>query len=114
MKSKLKLTSLKCPKCGEGKIFKSYIKLKPAEKCSNCGNDFTKYNVGDAPAYFSIFTMGILIPVLAIILEIYFEPAFWFHALIWVPATILFCYFTLIYVRAIFMNLEERVKPNEK
>lgn len=113
MKLLINLLKVTCPKCRKGKIFESYIKLKPAEKCSNCGNDFAKYNVGDAPAYFSIFTMGILIPVLAIILEIYFEPAFWVHALIWIPATILFCYFTLIYVRCLFINLEEKVK-NEK
>ncbi len=100
--------SLKCPACGEGKIFESYIKIKPTSACTKCGLDFTKFNVGDAPAYFSIFTVGVLVPVLAIITEIYYQPSFLVHAALWLPITFLFCYLTLIYIRSIFIHIEHK------
>jgi uncharacterized protein (DUF983 family) len=104
---------LKCPACGSGKIFHSYLKIKPADKCDSCGLDLTKFNVGDAPAYFSIFTVGILVPVLAILVEIYFEPSFLIHAILWIPITILFCYLTLIFIRSIFIHIEHNFKKPE-
>jgi len=97
---------LKCPKCAKGNIFASYSKIKPATSCVFCGEDFTSYNVGDSPAYFSIFTVGALVPVLAVTTDSYFMPPLWVHALIWLPVTILFCYLTLIYIRSIFIHIE--------
>ena len=40
----------RCYKCGEGKVFDGYLKLKPA--CEVCGEDFAKSDTGDGPAFF--------------------------------------------------------------
>ena len=107
--------SLKCPACGKGKIFKSYLKLKPADKCDSCSLDLTQYNVGDSPAYFSIFTVGVFIPVLAVTAESLYVLPLWAHALLWLPLTFLFCYLTLIYIRSIFIYIEHNYKnPNDE
>ena len=106
--------SLKCPACSKGKLFTSYIKIKPAESCSNCGLDFRSFDVGDAPAYFSVFIIGILIPVLAVVVDAYFTPALWAHIILWIPITLVFCYLSLIYIRAIFMHIEHEVKGKNK
>ena len=106
--------SLKCPACAGGRLFQSYLRLKPAESCESCGVDFKSYDVGDAPQYFSVFLVGIIIPVFAVLLDSYAQPPYWVHILIWVPATILFSYLSLIYIRAAFMHLEYKMKNRKR
>ncbi len=106
--------TLKCPQCAKGRIFQSHIKLVPAKSCTSCGLNLAKFDVGDSPAYFSIFTVGMLIPILAVTVEGLYMPPFWLHAVIWLPATILFCYLTLIYVRSIFIHLEHNYGSTDK
>jgi len=81
---------------------------------SNFNMDFTDFDVGDAPSFFSIFTIGFLIPILAILVEIYFKPSFLIHMFLWVPATLLFCFFTLTYVRSWFIHWEYRIAQTDK
>lgn len=115
-KSLLKAIPLKCPSCAKGRIFENIIKVKPAEKCSSCGMDFSKFDIGDAPSFFSIFSIGFLIPLLAILVEVYFQPSLTTHMLIWIPATFIFCIFTLTYVRSLFIHMEYKINQlnNEK
>lgn len=40
---------LRCPRCGGGKLFKSY--LKPVKACSNCGKDWESVRADLAPAW---------------------------------------------------------------
>lgn len=40
----------RCGTCGEGELFKSYLKLK--DKCEHCGQDFTIADTADGPAFF--------------------------------------------------------------
>jgi uncharacterized protein (DUF983 family) len=46
----------RCPSCGKGKLFRSYLKLN--EACSNCGLDFTAARADDFPPYIAIFIVG--------------------------------------------------------
>ncbi|MEY8880889.1 DUF983 domain-containing protein [Donghicola sp. XS_ASV15] len=39
----------RCPKCGEGKLFQSYLKVKAS--CDACGLDLTPQRADDGPAY---------------------------------------------------------------
>lgn len=105
--------SLKCPTCGKDKIFRSILKIKPAEQCDNCGLDYTKFDIGDAPAYMGVFIICFVIPILAIITEIYFSPALIVHALLWFPLTIIFTYIILIYSRSYFIHKEFERKVQE-
>ncbi|OUS13538.1 hypothetical protein A9Q97_04845 [Rhodospirillales bacterium 47_12_T64] len=76
----------KCPRCGEGSIFKSFLII--ADKCPFCGFDLAHSDSGDGPAVFIIFILGFLVIPIAIWFEVSFEPPLWVHALIW-PVLIL-------------------------
>lgn len=40
----------RCGVCGEGKLFRAYLKL--ADECPKCGQDFSKADTADGPAFF--------------------------------------------------------------
>ncbi len=40
---------LRCPKCGKGKLFQSYLKVE--SNCDACGLDLTPQRADDGPAY---------------------------------------------------------------
>lgn len=48
----------KCPVCGKGKLFKSYLKV--ANACAVCGTDFSKANPGDGPVVVVIMLAGLV------------------------------------------------------
>ncbi|MGB9153088.1 MAG: DUF983 domain-containing protein [Alphaproteobacteria bacterium] len=51
----------RCPQCGKGKIFASY--LKQNDKCSVCGEDFSRFRADDGPAWLTILVTGhIMVP----------------------------------------------------
>jgi uncharacterized protein (DUF983 family) len=55
----------RCPNCGEGHLFRAYLKVKII--CEVCGHDNDQYPVDDAAPYFTILIVGHLIvaPLLA-------------------------------------------------
>ena len=53
----------RCPRCGEGKLFRKW--LKPVEQCAHCGLDNSGQRADDLPAYIGIFVTGhLLAPVI--------------------------------------------------
>ena len=74
-----------CPRCGKPTLFAKWSNF--ADRCSNCGLDFTKFNVGDGPAAFLTLILGALVVALAITLELKVHPPLWLHMLIWIPFT---------------------------
>lgn len=42
----------RCPSCGRGRLFKSYLKLR--DSCDACGEDLSHARADDGPAYLSI------------------------------------------------------------
>lgn len=73
----------RCPRCGEGSIFASWLVLRPA--CEACGLDLSQHDNGDGPAYLTICVVGGLITVLATMTEILLTPPYWLHAVLWLP-----------------------------
>jgi uncharacterized protein (DUF983 family) len=55
----------RCPQCGEGALFRGYLKVQPV--CAVCGHDNGQYKADDAPPYFTILIVGHLVvgPLLA-------------------------------------------------
>jgi uncharacterized protein (DUF983 family) len=54
---------LKCPRCGEGKLFKGYLKRE--EICSHCHENFEDLDADDGPAWLTIgLAAHIVIPLL--------------------------------------------------
>ena len=74
-----------CPRCGKPTLFAKWSNF--ADRCPNCGLDFTKFNVGDGPAAFLTLILGALVVILAITLELKVHPPLWLHMLIWIPFT---------------------------
>ncbi|MDJ0513799.1 MAG: DUF983 domain-containing protein [Methyloceanibacter sp.] len=79
-------TMLKCPACGEGPLFTSYLKV--ADNCSHCGEALHHHRADDAPAYFTIVIIGHVIVSLVLTVEMAYAPPLWLHAAIWLPLTI--------------------------
>lgn len=60
----------RCPNCGEGKLFRKYLKV--AERCDKCGHDLAQYPADDGPAYVTILLVGHLI-----VAPLLFFPIVW-------------------------------------
>ena len=74
-----------CPRCGEKTLFAGTARF--ADRCRACGLNFAQFNVGDGPAAFLTLIVGTLVVVLAIWVQLAFEPPFWVHIALWVPLT---------------------------
>lgn len=55
-----------CPRCDGQPLFRKW--LKPVERCSACGQDWSLQRADDFPAYISIFITGHLMAPLMILL----------------------------------------------
>ncbi len=58
----------KCPRCGEGSVFKGYLKVRP--ECGACGLDLTPQRADDGPAYVIILLVG---HIIGFALPLFFE-----------------------------------------
>ncbi|MGB5093306.1 MAG: DUF983 domain-containing protein [Parvibaculum sp.] len=76
----------RCPRCGQGHLFKGFITLAPA--CDKCGQTFDFADAGDGPAVFVMLIAGFVIVALALIVEVKYQPPYWVHAALWLPMTI--------------------------
>ena len=76
-----------CPRCGEGQLFDGYLNL--AQKCKTCDLDYDVVDAADGPAVFVILVAGFLIVAAALLVEIYYQPPYWVHAVLWLPLGIL-------------------------
>ena len=79
----------RCPRCGEGKLFDGYLKLRP--RCSACGLDYAFADSADGPAVFIMLIAGFAVLGLALTVEIAYEPPIWLHLVLWLPLAILVC-----------------------
>lgn len=59
--------ALRCPRCGQGRLFKSYLKV--ADACEVCGLDLSAEDSGDGPAVFVIFVVGFIAALLVVVME---------------------------------------------
>jgi uncharacterized protein (DUF983 family) len=76
----------RCPACGEGHLFKSY--LKAADACSSCGEELHHQRADDAPPYMVITIAGHIIIGLMLWVEMSWHPELWVHMAVWGPLTL--------------------------
>lgn len=100
-----------CPRCGAKTLFAGTARF--AERCSACGLDFSRFNVGDGPAAFLTLIVGTLVVVLAIWVQLAFEPPFWVHIALWVPLSALLTLGGLRIAKAALLASEYRNKARE-
>jgi uncharacterized protein (DUF983 family) len=73
----------RCPRCGKGKLFQGFLTLPP--RCNVCGLDYSFIDAGDGPAVFIMFFAGFVVVGAALLVEAFYQPPFWVHAVLWIP-----------------------------
>ena len=76
----------RCPSCGEGKLFRAYLKTQVS--CSVCGEDFHHHRADDLPAYLVIVIVGHIVVPLVLAVEQSFRPSYLLHLAVWLPLTL--------------------------
>jgi uncharacterized protein (DUF983 family) len=78
---------LRCPKCGQGKLFRSYLKV--ADECPVCGEHFHHHRADDLPAYLSIVVVGHVIVGLLMHFEMSGTVSPWIYLATLLPLTLI-------------------------
>lgn len=95
---------LRCPACGEGKMFSGY--LKTVHACENCGQELHHHRADDAPPYFTITIVGHIIITAMLAVEIAYRPAIWIHMVLWLPLTLVMSLWMLPPVKGALVGLQ--------
>ena len=101
----------RCPRCGEGKLFRGYLKVAPS--CSTCGLDLGFADSGDGPAIFVIFLVAPIIIILALVVGAAFNPSPMVHLMLWIPATIILSLALLPPFKGVLVALQYRHDAHE-
>ena len=102
---------MRCPQCGQGKVFQSYLKLAPG--CSVCGADFAKADAGDGPAVFVVLIVGAIVTPLLFILQFALDMPGWLAATLTMLAAIVLCLALLAPFKATLFALQWKHKASE-
>lgn len=93
----------RCPQCGQGKLFTSY--LKPVAECAACGEGLGHVRADDGPAWATILLVGhILAPILLGVLPNNPWPDWMLVAMI-VPATLTLTLILLPRMKGLFIGI---------
>jgi uncharacterized protein (DUF983 family) len=79
----------RCPHCGEGPLFKAWLKL--AERCEHCRLSYGFASPDDGPAFFSLCVVALPLIFVVVWLQVAFEPPWWVHLLTSFPLLIAGC-----------------------
>jgi uncharacterized protein (DUF983 family) len=101
----------KCPRCGQGKLFKGFLTIAPA--CERCGLDFGFTDAGDGPAVFIILIAGFVVVFIALIIEVKYDPPLWFEALISVPMVLAATLLPLRSTKSLLISLQYHHRASE-
>jgi len=101
----------RCPRCGEGKLFKGFLTLRPA--CERCGLDFSFADAGDGPAVFVILLGGALVVFAALITEVVYQPPYWVHAALWLPLILIVTLGPLRPIKGLMIALQYHHRAQE-
>lgn len=63
----------RCPSCGEGKMFRSYLKV--TDECPTCGEELHHQRADDGPAYLTILIVSHLAAPILLAYFIAFRPS---------------------------------------
>ena len=77
----------RCPACGKGKLFSSYLKVAP--KCASCGEELHHHRADDAPPYFTMVIVGHILVAGLLSVEKAFSPPTWVHMATWLPLAVI-------------------------
>ena len=102
-----------CPRCGEGKLFDGFLKMRPA--CSNCGLDYSFADAGDGPVVFVILIVGFLVLGGALWMDVTYSPPLWLHFILWIPLALALSLVLMRALKGLLITLQyaNKAKPGE-
>lgn len=101
---------LRCPQCGEGEVFASYLKFR--DRCRACGADFKAADAGDGPAVFVILVAGALVaPLLMILINL--DLPDWLALTLTMIAAVVICLALLPPFKSLLFALQWKHKARE-
>jgi uncharacterized protein (DUF983 family) len=92
----------RCPVCGEGALYRSYLKL--SEHCAHCGAPLAELRADDGPAWATILIVGHLIVPFFILTARSNAPDWVYYAILF-PVTIAMTLALLPRVKGVFVGL---------
>jgi uncharacterized protein (DUF983 family) len=92
-------------------LFAGYLTVAP--RCSACGLDYAGFDAGDGPAVFVILIVGAVIAGSALLVEANFQPPYWVHAVLWLPATAVLTFVLLRLAKALLLVLQYKHQARE-
>jgi uncharacterized protein (DUF983 family) len=100
-----------CPGCGNGRLFKGFLGLRPS--CEKCGIDYGFADAGDGPAVFVILIGGAIVVFAALMTEVVYQPPYWLHAALWLPLVLLVTLGPLRPIKGLLIALQYHHKAAE-
>lgn len=94
---------LRCPKCGEGALFRAY--LKPVDACASCGHDWSKVRADDGPAWATMLVVLHLMAPLFHVIGFKADLPMWASSLILSSLGLIFCLLLLPCMKGVFMAI---------
>ncbi len=91
-------------------MFDGYLKVMSS--CSVCGLDYGGVDTGDGPAVFVMSFIGFAVVMAALIVEVTYQPPYWVHAVIWLPAILGGALGLLRPAKGVFIALAYRYRSN--
>lgn len=79
----------RCPRCGRGRLFESFLTLAP--ECEVCGLNYAFADPADGPAFFVICFACVPAVLFAVWLEVAYEVPYWVHLVTSLPVLLLTC-----------------------
>lgn len=94
----------RCPRCGQGRLFSGF--LRPANRCDNCGLDYSFADSGDGPAVLIMFPVGTIVVLLWLLTDAVFGFPFIVHIVLWFATTIVLSIALLRPFKGAMINLQ--------
>lgn len=101
----------RCPRCGKDRLFDGYLKVAP--RCAVCGLDYSPFDAGDGPAVFVILIVGAIVAGSALFVEFTFQPPYWVHAVLWLPAIVILAFGGLRLAKSTLLVLQYKHRAGE-
>lgn len=84
----------RCPACGEGKIFRSFLKVNDC--CPTCDEELHHHRADDAPPYFTILVVAHIVGAAMLFVEERNDALdIWIHVLLWPTLTLALVFWLL-------------------
>lgn len=94
----------RCPACGEGKLFRAYLKV--SDSCPACGETLSHHRADDAPPYLVITIVAHIIVALILIIDALFSVPPMFHIWTMLPLTLILSLALLPLVKGAIVGIQ--------